>query len=191
MIKGIIMSADSVRAIREGRKTQTRRVIKPPRGPFLWDFSRAWVDPGVGGGPYLKVPFCHESDGWQDDPDEDTVQRIRSPHQPGDVLYVKETWAGQTGRPLSQGHLFYRADGDDTGKQLPLSYVERESRWRSPLHMPRWAAREWLRVTEVRAQRVQDIGEEDARTEVLFVPGVANPWVWSYTFERIEKPEDE
>ena len=119
-----------VRAILDGRKTQTRRVIKEK----LMRGEGAHVN----NCPYGK---------------------------PGDRLWVRETWS-KAKSPMSS-EVFYRADGEPKGKQYPLSFVERESRWRPSIHMPRWASRILLEVTNVRVERLHDISEEDAIAEGL------------------------
>lgn len=142
----------------------------------------------------------------------------KSPYQPGDILYVRETWAEWTG-----GYV-YKAD--DSASPYPLEFVDR---WRPSIHMPKEAARLFLRVTDVRAERLQSITPEDAASEGVdgcrncldhggcHLPGAcnylpvsfgalwdstikpadcerygwaANPWVWVICFERCEKQED-
>ena len=104
----------------------------------------------------------------------------------GQGLWVRETWAkaGEVG-----DHTEYRADNPD-----PLS-----GRWRPSIHMPRWASRLSLTITDVRVQRLQDISEADAEAEGfdcrdlfactwvnLYGPKswLANPWVWAITFTK-------
>jgi hypothetical protein len=113
----ILFSGPMVRAILEGRKTQTRRVQRMP-GSF------------PSGCPY---------------------------GQPGDLLWVRETFAkryADAERDPTDG-IMYRADG---GCVI-------EPRWTPAIHMPRWASRLTLRITDVRVQRVQDINEEDVWSE--------------------------
>lgn len=188
----IIMSGESVRAIMAGLKTQTRRVIKPQ--PLQ----------GLGymmGCEKRYVIQCGED--WPDD----ARDRVKIPYQPGDTLWVKETWAATKDRSV----IIHRADSmfNDC---LPedLAWV-----WTSPISMPRWASRLSLLVTDVRAQRVQDISEEDAMAEGMEsawayaafslrdryeaawndinarrgFPFSSNPWVFAYTFEMQERSE--
>lgn len=91
----------------------------------------------------------------------------------GDRLWVRETWS-KSKQPYLSGHIFYRADGETNGKQFALSYVERESKWRPSIHMPRWESRILLEVTNVRVERLQDISEEDARLEGITCGGCLN-----------------
>lgn len=203
--KPILFSAPMVRAILNGRKSQTRRLIKPqPDCPYVG------------------------TDHWHDSPrGSDTLGPIRRiPYAPGEVMWVRETWmpCASIDSFLTDTNLYaYKADyvdGDTPGK------------WRPSIHMPKEAARLFLRVTDVRAERVQDIAFLDALDEGIkadFVPpdgwleddaiaiagamraqnGAidafralwdtlnakrgygwdANPWVFVHTFERISKNE--
>jgi hypothetical protein len=164
----IIFSAPMIRALQDGRKTQTRRIITPGNSLFNggrwsalhkrqeWDWEGAWVDGGpspMGNpGPYLKLP-------WQagDDDFEGSVHRIYPVIQPGDRLWVKEAVAWVSGWGWR-----YRADNDDLSEKREQGEV---GRWRSPIHMPRWASRLTLTVTDVRVQGVQEIAEADAVAE--------------------------
>lgn len=129
-------------------------------------------------------------------------------YQPGDILYVRETWAeGADGYEYKTDH----KDSDGWG-------------WRPSIHMPRAAARIFLRVTGVRVERLWDITEEQAKAEGFYKGWAptktasmsstakqafmwtwdstikradqvrygwgANPWVWVIEFERCEKPEE-
>jgi len=154
----IIMNAESVRAIIGGRKTQTRRVIKPqpPKGGRV-----SWLSKDT------ETKMALDWAWW------DALDRIgkcvNCPYgQPGDLLWLRETWA-TTGNfdnykpselPLShfsaESHLVYRA----TAKNSEPYY-----KWRPSIYMPRWASRITLRVTDVRVERVQEISQEDARAE--------------------------
>jgi hypothetical protein len=161
-----------VRAILEGRKTQTRRVLTPQNSLFngtswtklhktqKWNWDGAWVDPGpspVGNpGPYLKLPWLT----GDDDIFDGSVHRIYPMTQPGDRLWVREAWARTSIAPIL-----------DTIENPVVVYRECDNRcdyggpWRPSIHMPRWASRITLEVTEVRVQRLQEIGEEDAEAE--------------------------
>lgn len=193
-MKPIIFSTEMVRAILDGRKTQTRRVIKPQpdnvtegKTPMGADYM-AWYN-GAVANPLLNVGGC--SDLWP-------------PYRPGQILWVRETW----GIPIRMaGEIIYRADYAD--KKAPLADGEK---WRPSIHMPREAARIFLRVIDVRVERLQEITEEDARAEgcdANIPDGVSiiwfyeiwnrlnarrgygwdvNPWVWVIEFERTEAP---
>ena len=137
-----------VRAILDGRKTQTRR-----DGHGLASFTTR--------GEFVKM--CRRDDGvwvavFRDSiPDDPAPIEVRSPYGgPGDRLWVRETWApaGYSVLPT-----LYRADGDE---QPTL-----DGRWRPSIHMPRWASRITLEVTGVRVERLQAITEADAVAEGL------------------------
>ncbi len=131
--KPILFSAPMVRAILEGRKTQTRRIVKP---------QPLWVaDPSV---PF-KTADC------------DPRGIIRCPYgQPGDRIWVRETWAYHPDFPEATHRAIYRAEKG----------VENDvDRWRPSIHMPRWASRILLEVTGIRVERLNDISEVDSLSE--------------------------
>lgn len=145
----IIFSAAMIRALLDGRKTQTRRVLKPQPGVI-----------DAGGLPAALVAL----DGYAVP---GRVQPQRLPYATGDRLWVRETIIGARGYdalpPSKWGNkpIWYLADGDpDRAKWFHLS-----DRKRSPIHMPRCASRITLTVTDVRVQRVQGISEADAIAE--------------------------
>jgi hypothetical protein len=149
----ILFSDPMVRAILEGRKTQTRRVVK--------GMALEWLAPDVFTPDVVADPANH----------------LCPYGAPGDLLWVRETWnefwaeeltegrysqTGQAGSPArlpERMRVAYRADGD-------LAHAEHgRARWRPSIHMPRWASRLTLRVTSVRVERLRAITEEDARAE--------------------------
>ncbi|EPL2028792.1 hypothetical protein L4Z02_000352 [Pseudomonas aeruginosa] len=169
----ILFSGPMVRAILEGRKTVTRRVMKPQP-----DFLGSMVDP--------NTPFKTLDAGLH--------ARITCPYgEPGDRLWVRETWTdvNMCGAPA----LAYRADEDirdlmeepgfldDRGafnyddprvKPYPFAcwYAELDqARWRPSIHMPRWASRILLEITSVRVERLQDISEKQALAEGVELEG--------------------
>ncbi len=167
----ILFSGPMVRAILEGRKTQTRRVVKHAHDPD---------------GPAGAVHPARES-GWiawwpGDDPlgelPEFTKREYRigfhCPYgQPGDRLWVRETWrisGGTTGCGLNTAGVEYKAGGD---RAIGVGYRDAEAAkavchgWRPSIHMPRWASRLTLEVTGVRVERVQEITPIDAVAEGL------------------------
>lgn len=138
-MKSIIFSDESVRAILEGKKTQTRRVIKLPR----WS-TGDWDDFELDDNdvPFVigKLSGC--------------LCEIRCPYgKPGEILRVKEVWK----KSILSDEILYRADFDDCLKGIP--------KWKFPLFMPAWASRLYIELTNVRVERVQDISEEDAIAE--------------------------
>lgn len=170
----IIFSAPMVRALLDGRKTQTRRILGnsgPGRGRFnIFSAQIGWSD------SYVLDPG---NAGWRE---RDT------PYAPGDRLWVREAW--QTGTSDDGPQISYRAtpdyfkidawDGEDFGvgpsfnegrcpgatfsHWLPDVLAD-DGPWRSPIHMPRWASRLTLLVTDVRVQRLQEISRGDAMEE--------------------------
>lgn len=182
-IKPILFNAEMVRAILDGRKTCTRRVVKLPKN--------------MSGRPVGKsgdIGFMYLG-GIK-----------RPPYQHGDILYVRETWCKGSWMNEKERY-YYKADDNDF-----------LCTWHPSIHMPKEAARIWLRVTGVRVERLQDIYgkgcvkegiEEEPLKDVgdEFVKGMfhdlwdstlkksdidrygwdANPWVWVIEFERCEK----
>lgn len=188
----IIFSAPMIRALLDGRKTQTRRVVKGV--PLEW-FGSGFTPEYVALADNSLCPYG----------------------QPGDQLWVRETWHPETSDPDARAA--YRADCD---------YDTSDCGWRPSIHMPRWASRILLRVTDVRVERLQAISEADAIAEGISElplqkqePGAwwcadplgnsslhcrtpraafcrlwesiygagswdANPWVWVIKFERVK-----
>lgn len=208
-MKPILFNTEMVRALLEGRKTVTRRVMKPqPKGD------------GSTPEPLSTRPGYWNA--WGDD------CVYRQPYLPGDILWVRETWQfipcidcrlDENGRcndlpvtyddgdSIGEGCFVYREDYPETGR---IS-------WRPSIHMPREAARIFLRVTEVRVERLQKANYFDALREgvpyrqmevdilkdfsclwdkCIKISDIgsygweANPWVWVIEFERVEAGED-
>ena len=169
--RGILMSAPMVRAILDGRKTQTRRVVK----------TRFDLDALLTAGTTWKVVEggLHYDDG---------VGRggipLTNPYGlVGDRLWVRESFAGpdHIGNG-DQGVGFgieYKADGafrahGDCGCDGPCGGVLIVHPWKPSIHMPRWASRITLEITDVRVERVQDISEDDAQAEGVECPQCAD-----------------
>lgn len=205
-IKPILFNTEMVRAILDGRKTCTRRVVKPTPKYFEVKENPVYI--------YDAEP---------------AMGRIYPPCQPEDVLYVRETWGIYTESWLDADYFMYKADYPANA----TTYTHQEGnicdlpRWRPSIHMPKEAARIWLKVTDVRVERLQDITEDGAKVEgaidnrgLIHSPnneydrihtarehfiGIwdstinksdidiygwdANPWVWVISFGRCEKPE--
>lgn len=194
----ILFSAPMVRALLAGTKTQTRRVVKLPRSLAAGDLERAWPDKLWGVTPGLHVPMPDESS-----------QRLRNPWgwPEQSKLWVRETWAqnrNQTSDTKEDRSVVYRADGGERAMDNGI-----ELRWRPSIHMPRWASRITLWITDVRVERLRDISQADAMAEGVSVdspatfqavaaykdlwesingPGSwdANPWVWVVEFKRLQ-----
>lgn len=193
----ILFSGAMVRAILDGRKTQTRRVVKPqpPAGTR---------EVGIYHYPSDRDCF-YPSDGA-------SIIGAWAQHcpygQPGDRLWVRETWGFNPDFPGMHSRACYRADRGHEHDGI---------RWHPSIHMPRAACRLVLEVTGARVERLQDIGEADARAEGVTIkdhhmngycagemlpPSTrafhdlwdeingagawdANPWVWVVEFRRI------
>lgn len=166
----IIFSAPMVRAILDGRKTQTRRVLKPQpeqNEAGLW----VWPPPGYKVTRRSWRGFCQtDEDGLRQwfTPPNNACDAL--PFAPGDRLWVREAWQQwppENIRAMPERARIYRADtpvDPIVPDWLSIDW-DGKFRWRSPIHMPRWASRLTLTVTDVRVQRVQDISEADARAE--------------------------
>ncbi|NDK37112.1 hypothetical protein, partial [Rhodovulum sulfidophilum] len=143
----MIFNGDMVRAILDGRKTQTRRVMKPQLGDIAHAFQ---FMPGQW--RFIGHDGCRQH------------QVCRIPYASGDRLWVRESFAVSGigwGKKPSQaigGRVHYRADPDH-------GWHDYWGSWRPSIHMPRWASRLTLTVTDVRVQRVREISEADARSE--------------------------
>ena len=199
--RSILFNGEMVRAILEGRKTQTRRVVKPQP---LWVYDN-------------KVPVKTE--------DADPKGAIKCPYgQPGDRLWVRETFMGpliDEDGDYSNGYhspefCEYRADGGPAPEWVDMD-GENHQGWKPSIHMPRWASRILLEITAVRVERLQEISDVDAEAEgakfeLAEVDSVrlgaeashrsgfqnlwqsisgpdswaANPWVWVVEFRRVE-----
>lgn len=153
----ILFSGPMVRAILDGTKTQTRRVLKPQIETFDVAPGRscaieiAWdVDDGKGRIWKGSYPAGATEFGWKKGTGVLTTQTVH--YAPGDRLWVRETFAHVTNFPPS---VRYYATDD----------VHELRRKRPGIHMPRWASRLTLTVTDVRVHRLQDISEEDAVAE--------------------------
>lgn len=209
--KPILFNTEMVQAILEGRKTQTRRVVKSqPMDCTCEDCEKRDEIYFNARSGYIRCRNCNSAiyNG--------NGKFCFAPYNIGDILYVRETWErldcsccegdGVTGSCFScpdtnEGCYVYRAS----------HYITGDARWHPSIHMPKEAARIFLKVTDVRVERLQDITEEQAKQEgVLSTLGIAartgfktvwsstiktadrdkyswdaNPWVWVIEFERV------
>lgn len=156
----ILFSGQMVRAILEGRKTQTRRVIK------LRDFR-----------PCDNVPrsdwyFRAKNGIWSDVSTQRLIERYCPHGKPGDRLWVRETFGLQLEpcEDYPKGYVIYKADGGD------FQYEGGGSAWTPSIYMPRWASRITLDILSVRVERLQNISCVDSMAEGS--PDGANPQVW-------------
>ncbi|MBF0260424.1 MAG: hypothetical protein HQL97_01130 [Magnetococcales bacterium] len=182
----ILFSGEMVQAILAGRKTQTRRVVKPQPE------ERKITEPGHEG-VSLHLPG---QSAYKDGVHEKWIRRGEywdCPYgKPGDRLWVRETFCIDD-RPF-RGGVLYRAD---------FASPEIISPWKPSIHMPRWASRLLLEITRVRVERVREISDVDAIAEGViskeaFMPlwdsinavrghGVeTNPWVWVIDFKVVD-----
>lgn len=211
-IKPILFNTEMVQAILDGRKTCTRRVVKTRRKDACGFYVTKRPD-----GSFTGI--------YEYDEDERIFEnQLIPPYKPGYILYVRETWTRFE---------CCNCEGDEEGncaKDPHISVFEKQcgcylyratceiggdARWHPSIHMPKEAARIWLKVTSVRAERLQDITEDGAEAEGaidriytarehfieiwdrtikksdLDIYGWdANPWVWVIEFERCEKPKE-
>ena len=140
--KPILFNGDMVRAILAGRKTQTRRPVKI-------DMANAFDPPRGKDDVYSGYPLFEDGEGtWHKAVDCCPFGQV------GDRLWVRETWAEwQPGSPV------FKADGSDITGHKSDHLV---SSWRPSIHVPRWACRIILEITNIRVERVHDISEDDA-----------------------------
>lgn len=206
-IKPILFNTEMVRAILDGRKDATRRIVKgfiPDHA--VWGYT-AFTPKG-----YISCRGTF-ADGYGE-------KFFKLPCEPGDILYVRETWMDYAGLTMYKADCdIYRLDS------LNLAGFG----WHPSIHMPKEAARIWLKVTDVRVERLQECGKGwclDIEKEGIVTPQNpilyinddafhkalreefqklwdstikksdidrygwnASPWVWVIEFERCEKPE--
>lgn len=203
-VKPILFNGMMVRAILDGRKTVTRRVV---RGAWPdWSYLGLTDDAAVTAVDRYGEEYPKPVDGlWAEFEDADgpvEFPMVKPPYHPGDILYVRETWAR-----MMNGDYWYKADGKDK------TDIGLKIKWRPSIHMPREAARIFLRVTDVRVERLQEIDEKGAIAEgcsLCYPQGhfksvwqhtikpadrerygwEANPFCWVIEFEKCKKPEE-
>lgn len=216
--KPILFSTAMVQAILEGRKTQTRRLIKPQP-----NFDSAWKNYGKTDIPEISVSgsILGVNDGKGGVGC--CVPNVSINLHKGDILWVRETW--QYSDDLQEPYLYKEKELDE----LKPEYFKRMT-WKPSIFMPKAACRIFLEVTNVRVERLQDISEEDAKAEGIKKTWIAdreelclwknyinngrgsldavdsfqslwksingkeswdaNPWIWVYDFKRVGKPEN-
>lgn len=153
--KPILFSTAMVQAILEGRKTQTRRVIKPQPDAWVSTIPYKLTDKK----PHKNKSIWVEDDGSKYEP-------VESRYKKGDILWVRETWfptrydyIDMLKRGITH-FIKYKADGNYDPK---IDCVGRS--WKPSIHMPKLVCRIFLEVTDVRVERLQDISEKDAKAE--------------------------
>ena len=204
-IKPILFNTKMVRAILDGRKDATRRIVKGfIPDDAVWGYT-AFTPKG-----YISCRGTF-ADGYGE-------KFFKLPCESGDILYVRETW-----KKAPNGYYYY--------EDWQRNDIADVTKWKPSIHMPKEAARIWLKVTDVRVERLQEITDEQAKREgiqydecptgftwkqetdmhncyttpigamqALWNSTIrksdldrygwdANPWVWVIEFERCEKPE--
>lgn len=182
-IKPILFNTEMVRAILEGKKTCTRRLVNPqPKSKLCYTFAGS--DSGTWGYPNRTA---HEIWGEEfklpnDITEEELSKRWNPPYHTDDILYVQETWqCWRAHRYEATADIRFRAGGDDVRLQFANGNTDSINRldydtfvhkwfshngeWKPSLFMPKEAARIWLKVTDVRVERLQDITEDGAKAE--------------------------
>lgn len=198
-MKPILFNTEMVKAILEGRKTVTRRVVKPRSK----NASGFYVVTRQSDGAFMGVYDCDENEMMYENSQ-------TPPANVGDVLYVRETWYKGLNRILYKANYSENEKFYTNGKETIV-------KWKPSIHMPKEAARIFLKVTDVRVERLQEIDIEGIRNEGLssmavhagdmeialeewkilwdstikkdkieFYGWEANPYVWVIEFEKIE-----
>ena len=195
-VKPILFNTEMVRAILDGRKTCTRRVIKPqPDEKHIYPLGY------VTDSTEKKNVGCF---GFGIDEYSGSVQYAKQPYHPGDILYVRETWqCWRAHRYEATADIRFRAGGDDVRLQFANGSTDSIDRydfdtfvhkwfshngeWKPSLFMPKEAARIWLKVTDVRVERLQDITSEQIGREGVEVeyPHVLNGEEKRYAFSTL------
>lgn len=171
----ILMSGPMVRALLAGRKTQTRRVVKPQPptdGRWMpWEHSERpgyWFGYAPDGKVRNDVGAKLDDCGW-----------VCPYGSVGDRLWVRETWSPDHRNFYPNFPIVYRADNGVTIESVGRVYSPEVDawfafRWQPSIHMPRWASRLTLEITSVRVERLQDISEDDAIAEGVDAVSVAD-----------------
>ena len=169
-MKPILFNTKMVQAIIDGRKTVTRRVVKPQPAPTA------------------QIQLANERFVWSFWKDVDQ-HLMKAPYDRGDILYVRETFCVgkiECGELPDGREALYVSQGTEDDDCIPKEYTIRygintdDVVWKPSIHMPKAAARIFLRVTDVRVERLQDMAEEDA-----FAEGYkdCNPWCYHLVHE--------
>lgn len=221
-MKPILFNTEMVKAILDGRKTVTRRVVKEKgwdiTGQPKWANGEFWFN------------VCMENK--EENAKTATCHLLKHPYEVGDILYVRETWRKfcavekrwLNGESFTCDEHFgfqYKAgEGikyddyfipfEDEFKSIEYTF---DRKWKPSIHMPKEAARIFIRVTDVKVDKLQELTTKDAEKEgidprePMFAKFIelwdstikpsdirkygwyANPYVWVIEFERCDKPE--
>lgn len=202
----ILFSTPMVRAILDGRKTMTRRIVKPQPHIHHWEIFKSYKQTvsvlDTTSGPVYQFNDWNSEKGLS----HDRNIEVKCPYgQVGDILWVRETWKYLDLGPEDSGFVYKASENGKAWQANDESWT-----WKSSIHMPKEACRIRLEITNVRVERLKDISEEDAKAEgVQFNPQAPasitnkgsfaklwqsingqeswdmNPWVWVIEFKKI------
>jgi len=167
-MKSIIFSTPMICAILEGKKTQTRRVIK--NAPKL-DCRYDGIFYGKDGDGSYYLEYLHNGK-----PTEKYYSLGKPRYKVGDILWVRETWHLEIDLESDNFSYVYKADGEDYSDCKLLS--GKPFVWKPSIHMPREAARLFLKITGVRVERLQNISEADCLNEGIYQMNVDVCYSW-------------
>lgn len=189
-VKPILFNTEMVRANLDGRKTCTRRLVSSRQflGMLPDKCKNAAPDEFLKGKRMMFKPYCDMTDA------ELIMTAYKAPYHPGDILYVRETW-----KKAPNGYYYY--------EDWQRNDIADVTKWKPSIHMPKEAARIWLKVMNVRVERLQEItpkgaesegvgnlfyddigyGEKNYGTEVDTEYGIAKEqfaWLWESTIKK-------
>lgn len=183
----MLFNTDRVRDILDGRKKATRRIIKFPVNTFTDELPKAQHVKVYGDTLYGETVHFYEEPFYS--------FYIKPPCRTGDILYVREAWHKDVRRYM------YRADYDDNEK-FYMNGKEVLIKWHPSIHMPKEAARIWLRVTDVSVERLQNMTLEDFLSEGIVLRAAFNnpknaylqardifKGIWDSTIPKAKLPE--
>ena len=215
MTKPILFNTEMVRAILDGKKTVTRRVIKPhyKEGDAGFRINRQTATGEITGIEIYDEDECG------------TDRYVKPPYMPEDILYVRETWfygdCSNCDGDIAEGVCSKRENGEEPigcysyKADQNVIWDDCKTHWKPSIHMPKEAARIWLKVTNVRVERLKDIfndppGKDNQIVREGFSYGCdfiagwdetiskkdlkmygydANPWVWVIEFKKTENTD--
>lgn len=204
----VLFNTDMVRAILDGRKTVTRRTVR-----YKYCNTEMKMCTDKYGTRLIEIQKDIEGETHGKNPDGSTWHKLlpyidkNPPYKKGDILYVRETWREHS--PGFDNLFIYKADYADGSVNV---------KWHPSIHMPKEAARLWIKVTDVKVERLWDMNKMDAvkegvdtrccvnlahaltkfkklwdstikKSDISLYGWEVNPWVWVIEFERCEKPE--
>lgn len=187
--KGILFNRDMVQAILDGRKTQTRRIIMPQPKMRLCYVSGGsgvskWSYPSKDAWKYWGSEYQYPEDLTLTK--EDEKQLWTPPCHTDDILYVRETFALHGRGSEKSMHYDYRADREDP-QYFDDGFM---ASWTPAIHMPRKAARIWLKVDHVSVQRIQSATEEELLKEGIYQIPKEYPYAGQWTSKRHPSKEN-